>query len=71
MTLAIISAYLVGCVLSYLFYRWIYSDEWTVSKRTLYIIVSLFSWLFIILNIFIAFYRVILNGLNNQNKAKW
>lgn len=71
MTTAIITAYIVGVIVSYLFYRWIYSDNWTISQKTISILKSLFSWVLILLTLFFAFQTYIKECLKNNNKAKW
>lgn len=71
MTIAIITSYVVGVIVSYLFNRWVYSDEWTISRRTQILIVSLFSWIFIIFKLFLAFINYVFECLENHNKAKW
>lgn len=71
MTLTIISTYVTGMILNYLFLRWIHSDDWTVKRRVQSIIYSFLSWLNIIGLLFIALFEYIMESLNDNTKAGW
>lgn len=71
MTLTIISIYVTGMILNYLFLRWIHSDDWTVKRKAKTIMMSFFSWICILMVLIIALILFIKESLNDNTKAGW
>lgn len=70
-TIAWISVYIVGYVVSYLWFRYLNRDRWTVRLRTIWSMVSLLSWLSVCLMLFFSVGELITDSLKNESKAKW
>lgn len=70
-TIAWIAVYLVGYVVSYLYVRNIMSDEWTVKRRTVAMILCLLSWGVFIVSFVMGFWHILIENLKNESKAKW
>lgn len=70
-TIAWISVYIVGYVVSYLWFRYLNRDRWTIRLRTIWMMVSLSSWASVGLMLFLSIGELITKRLENESKAKW
>lgn len=70
-TIAWISVYIVGYVVSYLWLRFVAKEEWTVRNRTIALLLSICSWSSVLLFIVVSAWEFISSCLKNESKAKW
>ncbi len=71
MTALIIILYLIGCVVSYILFKRLISDngndDWTIGDRTWGLMFSILSWVMVLISLVI----LIIISTDNKKPAKW